>query len=248
MRDRVAGHSVMEQVVRLQDAVEPRSAVARAFGISPLTEESWPWFAGATGEREVGAMLDRLPAGWTVFHAVPVGQGDADIDHLAVGPGGVFAINTKNHRGAKVWVAERAVLVNGAKQPYLRNSELEASRIRHVLAGAGLVSPVHAVVAVVSPASMSVRQQPMRVTVLTAEGLLRWMTRRPAVVDNATASAIAELFDRPGTWRPVVSDRSTVDRFDSLAREVHVARWVQKGWMLAAALSVVAVVLAALPR
>ncbi|MGJ4843293.1 nuclease-related domain-containing protein [Leifsonia sp. Le1] len=252
MRDRVAGYAVMEQVVRLHGDVPPRSAVARAFGVRPLSAGTRPWFDGALGEREVGAMLDRLPDGWTVFHALPVGNGDADIDHLVVGPGGVFVVNTKNHQGAEVWVGERAVLVNGAKKPYLRNSELEASRIRQVLATAGLVAPVNAVVAVLGAKKLTVRQQPARVAVLAAGGLNRWLTRRPAGVDRATVDAIVRIVDDPATWRavhgPSGAGSATVERFDAIAREDRAARVVRLGWLLAVALSALAVALPFLPH
>ncbi|MFJ8893394.1 nuclease-related domain-containing protein [Leifsonia sp. NPDC102414] len=257
MRDRVAGYAVMEQVVRLHDDVPPRSAVARAFGVRPVTPDARPWFAGALGEREVGATLDRLPDGWTAFHALPVGSGDADIDHLVVGPGGVFAVNTKNHSGAEVWVGERAVLVNGAKKPYLRNSEFEASRIRKVLATAGLVAPVNAVVAVVGAKKLTVRQQPARVAVLSADGLNRWLTRRPSVIDAATVAAIVRVVDDPATWRGTqqsppperraLTSADTVERFDAIAREDRSARVVRLGWLVAIALSALAVSLPFLP-
>jgi len=120
----------MEHVVRLHAQTPPRSAISRVLGRHPLSDDAQPWFTGALGEREVGALLSRLPQGWSAFHAVPVGSGDADVDHLVVGPGGVFVINTKHHRGAALTVYERSVLVNGVKQPYLRNSDLEASRVR----------------------------------------------------------------------------------------------------------------------
>jgi hypothetical protein len=61
----------------------------------------------------VGARLDRLPDGWCVLNAIPVGDRGADIDHLVIGPGGVFTLNTKHHPKGKVWVAENALLVNG---------------------------------------------------------------------------------------------------------------------------------------
>jgi hypothetical protein len=32
---------------------------------------------------------------WTVLHSVPVGTGSTDIDHIAIGPAGVFTLNTK---------------------------------------------------------------------------------------------------------------------------------------------------------
>lgn len=249
MRDRVAGYAVMEQVVRLHEDVPPRSAVARVFGVRPVTADARPWFVGALGEREVGAMLNRLPDGWTVFHALPVGAGDADIDHLVVGPGGVFVVNTKSHQGADVWVGERAVMVNGAKKPYLRNSEFEASRIRKVLATAGLVAPVNAVVAILGAKKLTVRQQPARVAVLGATGLNRWLTRRPAGIDRPTVDAIVRIVDDPTTWqasapRPA---EATVERFDAIAREERVARVVRLGWMLAVALSAIAVSLPFLP-
>lgn len=248
MRDRTPGAAVMEQVVRVQEATPPRSALARAFGRPPLAEEAQPWFAGALGEREVGALLERLPEGWSSFHAIPVGAGEADVDHLVVGPPGVFVVNTKHHRGARVWVGERAVLVEGAKQPYVRNSELEASRIRRVLAAAGVTAPVNAVVAVVGAKSFTVRQQPPRVAVHRAEGLLRWMTRRPAVLDRDTVAAIAVLFDDPATWRASGERADVAARFAAIEREVQEARLVRTGWLLAAALAAVAVALPFLPH
>ncbi len=41
---------------------------------------------------------------WRVLHAIPVGERGSDIDHLAIGPAGVFTINAKYHAGAKIWV------------------------------------------------------------------------------------------------------------------------------------------------
>ena len=66
----------------------------------------------------------------------PVGKGDSDIDHVVIGPGGVFTINTKNHSGQKVWVAGRIFLVNGQKQPHLRNAGHEAQRASRLLSAA----------------------------------------------------------------------------------------------------------------
>jgi len=68
----------------------------------------------------VGRLLENLPEGRTVLHAVPVGKGDSDIDHVGIGRGGESSINTKNHAGHQVWVAGRTFLVNGQKQPHLR--------------------------------------------------------------------------------------------------------------------------------
>lgn len=53
---------------------------------------------GARGEEFMGEELAKvMPAGYRVFHDVPGGP-DWNLDHVAVGPGGVFAIETKTRR------------------------------------------------------------------------------------------------------------------------------------------------------
>ncbi|MGP3687440.1 nuclease-related domain-containing protein [Streptomyces sp. IBSNAI002] len=92
------------------------------------------WYAGLEGERRVGRELERLaPLGWRVLHGIEKGNG-GDIDHLLIGPGGVFSINTKNHRGASVWVGDSMAKINGGKpRPYSAASQAEADFVRGVL-------------------------------------------------------------------------------------------------------------------
>ncbi|MFI5616159.1 nuclease-related domain-containing protein [Streptomyces sp. NPDC051567] len=92
------------------------------------------WFKGLAGERIAGGELDRLTAqGWKVLHSIPLTRG-GDIDHLLVGPGGVFTVNTKNFRGKSVWVGNDMVKVNhGPPHPYPAKSRAEAKYARGVL-------------------------------------------------------------------------------------------------------------------
>src|ERR1700759_1070907 len=55
------------------------------------------WERGAEGERKVGAILEGLAPDWHVLHDVSLGHGN--IDHVLVGPGGTFTVETKSHRG-----------------------------------------------------------------------------------------------------------------------------------------------------
>ncbi len=58
-------------------------------------------YLGFFGERVVAEFLEPAKAlGWRVFHDVPCESGRErfNIDHVAVGPGGVFAIETKTRR------------------------------------------------------------------------------------------------------------------------------------------------------
>jgi Nuclease-related domain len=62
--------------------------------IEPRAER---WARGAAGERKVGATLEGLGPGWHVLHDIYLGRGN--IDHIVVGPGGVYTVETKSHRG-----------------------------------------------------------------------------------------------------------------------------------------------------
>ncbi|MFE0405162.1 nuclease-related domain-containing protein [Streptomyces nigra] len=92
------------------------------------------WRKGLAGERRVGAELNRLGRhGWRVLHSVPLAD-KVDIDHLLIGPGGVFSINTKHHHKRAVWVGDDSVKVDhGKPAPYARKSRAEAKRVARVL-------------------------------------------------------------------------------------------------------------------
>jgi hypothetical protein len=53
---------------------------------------------GASGEEQVGALLDGLPQEqWAVIHDASLGHGN--VDHILIGPAGVFTVETKSHPG-----------------------------------------------------------------------------------------------------------------------------------------------------
>ena len=128
-------------LARMQEQSRLRALLARTLDVH--TEER-AWRKGAQGEEYVGARLERLNLrGWHALHAVPVGHRGADIDHVLIGPGGVFTINTKNHPGKRVWVSPNQIRVNGEPVPYLQNSRFEAERASELLS-ARVGWPVHA--------------------------------------------------------------------------------------------------------
>lgn len=72
---------------------------------------------GYLGERAVGEWLDTLPREYRVFHDVPVdeGKGAFNLDHVVVGPTGLFAIETKTRRKgrAREGFADHKVFYDG---------------------------------------------------------------------------------------------------------------------------------------
>jgi len=66
------------------------------------SEQARSWRRGAHGERHTARLLDRLTGdGYVVFHdlAVP-GNTSANVDHLVIGPSGVFVIDSKQWTGS----------------------------------------------------------------------------------------------------------------------------------------------------
>jgi len=77
------------------------AAMAAGWGLRfrPSPEAS-AWRRGAAGERRTARLLDPLERqGWAVLHDLAVPGSRANLDHLAIGPGGVFVIDSKQYRG-----------------------------------------------------------------------------------------------------------------------------------------------------
>lgn len=79
------------------------------------------WGRGAAGEELVGKALDGLrKEGWFALHDVHLGHGN--IDHVLVGPAGLFTIETKSHRGR---LRANAIDARMLKQAYAHAKRIE---------------------------------------------------------------------------------------------------------------------------
>ena len=78
-------------------SAEQRAKELRARGKS----SAGAWEAGADGERRVAQALTALPHEWLVLHdrLLMPGRSEANLDHVVVGPAGVFLIDSKNWAG-----------------------------------------------------------------------------------------------------------------------------------------------------
>jgi hypothetical protein len=106
------------------------------------------WRRGAAGERRTARLLAPLERhGWAILHDLPVLGSQANIDHLVIGPGGVFAIDSKQYRGrlqldvvGKLWHGRYPLA------PAVRAASWEADQAAQVLPDPGVaVVPIVAV-------------------------------------------------------------------------------------------------------
>jgi hypothetical protein len=131
---------------------------------------------GATGEETVGALLDGLQGlGWRVLHDLSFGNGN--VDHLLIGPGGVFTVETKSHPGP---IAVRSI--HGGTLEQARAEQRALERITGEEVEALLVY------------SRAWVDRPLArrrgVRVLPASMLLRYLAGREASIDGASEATL----------------------------------------------------------
>ncbi len=191
------GASARAKAAEIKAAAPPRGFLARLFG-GPTEDRNWS--QGAAGEERVAQRLAKLPQPpWTVLHDLPIGNKGANIDHLVIGPGGVYTINTKNLSG-RIWVAGGTFKQNGQNRPYVPAASREATRAARCLHKAmGVEVPVMGLVVVMAD-DLTVKRQPNDVRVLTRREVTRWLTARPVILQQHLLDGLVHVARQRSTW------------------------------------------------
>lgn len=184
-----------------QDRPQPRSWLGRLFAtLGPKTS----WEKGAIGEAAVAAQLGKLGPRWRVLHSIPVGTHGSDIDHVVIGPGGVFTVNAKYHPNKSVWVGGEVVMISGTRVPYVRNSRHEAERAARLLTEhAGFPVAVRGIIAVMgAERGFTVRQQPADgvVAVVARRRISQHLSRQAEILTDRQIAAVYDAARRSTTW------------------------------------------------
>ncbi|MFF3936687.1 nuclease-related domain-containing protein [Streptomyces phaeofaciens] len=146
-------------------------------------------------EQTVGELLDGLDgAGWHTLHSIPLPGGDR-LHHLAIGPGGLFAVHTLHARKQRVRVAD-PLLALGRRdpEPLLRRVRGEADRASYAL-----TAEVRPVLALVGPADISFTTPPREVRVLTDTDLPD-LARLGGILKPADVEALHAMARDRRTW------------------------------------------------
>src|SRR5680860_22366 len=198
-----AGTEAREQALAAREAAPVKTFLARALGVH--TDER-AWRIGADGEEKVATQLAKVAKKdprWRFLHAIPVGDRGSDIDHVIVGPGGVFTVNAKHHPKAKIWVGGNTFMVDGHKQPYIRNSRYEATRAAKLLSAAcGFPVHVEGLIVTVNAGDVTIKSAPVGVHVVPRMQVARWLLRHGDILADDTLEAIHDAARRSITWQP----------------------------------------------
>ena len=235
----LAGHAAILELLRAHDDGVSRSPIARVFGRSPLTPETHAMYRGVVGELEVGEALGRLGPEWKVLHSVPVDPRSVDVDHLVIGPAGVFIVSTKNHAGLTIWASKRTFMVGGVGYPHIRTIECEMGRAERSLASAaGGHIDVGGILAIVAPKSLVVREKHRDVAVLASSNVADWLLRQRRALTPAEVVRITAAASLASTWvssgAEPVQPSLVREQFELLRATVRAAWRTQLSWAIAA--------------
>jgi hypothetical protein len=168
------------------------AAVATGWGLRfRPSPEAVAWRQGAAGEQRTARLLAELEQqGWVVLHDLAIPGSQANLDHLVIGPSGVFVIDSKHYRGrlqrdpsGRLWHGRYPLA------PTLQAVSFEADRAAQVLADPQVVVPIVAVHGAHVPWGKVVIQG---VPVVSARCLPRMLRALPTVLPPERVAGLAD--------------------------------------------------------
>jgi hypothetical protein len=189
-----AGGAVLGRLLapRLGLVLGTLAAVAAGWGLRfRASPDATAWRRGSAGERRTARLLSPLERhGWATLHDLALPGSQANLDHLVIGPGGVFVIDSKQYRGqlqldasGRLWHSRYPLA------PALGAVSFEADRAAQVLTDPDVVVvPIVAVHGVRVPWGKVVVQG---VPVVPAGRLPSMLRQLPAVLGPERVAALA---------------------------------------------------------
>ncbi len=147
---------------------------------------------GAEGEARTAKALSRLGRDWVVLHDVQwPGRRLANIDHVVVGPGGIFVIDSKNWAG-KLTVDGEVLRQDG------RSRERTVAAAADAALAVAELAPAYS--SLVRPVLCFAREEKLSgwmrdVMICSTSNVKRMLTSRPPVLDRARVKEVATRLD-----------------------------------------------------
>jgi hypothetical protein len=158
--------------------------------------EAAAWRRAAAGERFVARLLDPLAKqGWGVEHDLPVRGATANLNHVVIGPPGIFAIDVRHYRG-RLRLSHDGLLWHGRTflLPTLSATRSKADRLQDRLGAPDIaVVPIVAVLGGMVPGGQVTT---MGVTVVPARRLPALLRNLPPTLTPQRAREVAAQMNR----------------------------------------------------
>lgn len=158
---------------------------------------------GASGEAAIGVELNTLYRhGWGLLHSIPTANGLGDIDHLAIGPGGVWSVNSKKHPAGQIVVDGDTMRVGRVRVDYIASARREAAGVARALASAGAPTTVRAMVVLDIPRDRAIttHSSPTDVVIATRSTVVAHLRKLAPILDQADINRVFGVARQAGTW------------------------------------------------
>lgn len=238
LRERTPGSVAIRECLAVQET-RHLGPFGRLTGRHPLSPKAVPAYEAALAQLAVARHLTGLGPGWTVIHSIPLDERDAGLDHLVVGPPGVFVLTTRAYPQAVVEVSGPTFLVDGQPGVSMPGMQSLARRTSEFLsAAAGRYVPVTAGVVVVGAGAIATGRLSPVVPVLPAERIRPWLLSQHRAMANSAVAELVHLASDPRTWHfdaAELADASRQEqRFARLRRDIAVAAARRRRWAVTA--------------
>lgn len=161
------------------------------------------YLRGASGEQRIGVELNRLHKdGWGILHSIPLYDARADLDHLLIGPGGVWTINSKALDAKTIRVDGDRMVVGRVRVDYIPAARAEAETVTRYLRAAGCSREVRAAIVLDVPRSTVVdaRERPEGVTLVLLSQAVAWFRKQPRTLSDLEIAETFAVARRRQTW------------------------------------------------
>lgn len=150
--------------------------------------------------------LSGLDPRWGFLQTVRVAGQATELDHWAIGPGGVFLLNAKHLPGSRLHVAGDRFLVDGHDQPYVSQIRGEARRsadqfslsTRWDIGVTGVIVPVN-------DRRLVIEHFPDDVAVVDQLDVANWLVNRPEQFGKRQIMAAFGAARDTAIWTPKFS-------------------------------------------
>lgn len=176
--------------------------------IRDMVQQPERWLTGAEGECRTAKALERLPDDYVVFHDFHVRQLNGNrslgnVDHIVVGPTGVFVIDTKNHRRtASVRPAKESSRTRDHMRVVRRQAMQVRSWLKPLVLGTSSSVYVQAVVVHVHGRTIVEKTEEEHVWFLPLDMLLSRIKNRSPRLKPADVAAISKTLTQKRALTP----------------------------------------------
>jgi len=152
------------------------------------------FYKGARGEEKVSSILEKLPESYHIFNDFKALS--HHIDHVVVGPAGVFSVETK-FWSDKVTIEQGHILVGGvlpSRSP-IAQARREAQAVKTYLKSLGWEGGVSPVLAFASNTFQHVQEEMQGVVIINSSQLKECFENAKTMIDSAQLQRILSLME-----------------------------------------------------